>query len=42
MNDFSGGNQVDDVTMLVIRATPQENGRAGQRDGRKSPPARRP
>ena len=42
MNDFSGGNQVDDVTMLVIRATPQENGRSGQRDRRKSPPARRP
>ena len=42
MNDFSGGNQVDDVTMLVIRATPQENGRAGQRDRRKSPQARRP
>jgi serine phosphatase RsbU (regulator of sigma subunit)/PAS domain-containing protein len=42
MNDFSGGNQVDDVTMLVIRATPQENGRAGQRDRRNPPPARRP
>jgi serine phosphatase RsbU (regulator of sigma subunit)/PAS domain-containing protein len=42
MNDFSGGNQVDDVTMLVIRATPEENGRAGQRDRRNPPPARRP
>ncbi len=37
MNDFSGGNLVDDVTMLVIRASPQENGRAGQRDRRRSP-----
>jgi serine phosphatase RsbU (regulator of sigma subunit)/PAS domain-containing protein len=37
MNDFSGGNQVDDVTMLVIRATPEGN----RRDRRKSP-ARRP
>ena len=42
MNDFSGGNQVDDVTMLVIRATPEENGRAGQRDRRNPLPARRP
>ena len=37
MNDFSGGNLVDDVTMLVIRASPQEDGRAGQRDRRRSP-----
>ena len=37
MLDFSGGNLVDDVTMLVIRASPQENGRAGQRDRRRSP-----
>jgi serine phosphatase RsbU (regulator of sigma subunit)/PAS domain-containing protein len=37
MNDFSGGNQVDDVTMLVVRATPEGNGR----DRRKSS-ARRP
>ena len=37
MTDFSGGNLVDDVTMLVIRASPQENGRAGQRDRRRSP-----
>ena len=37
MNDFSGGDLVDDVTMLVIRASPQENGRAGQRDRRRSP-----
>jgi serine phosphatase RsbU (regulator of sigma subunit)/PAS domain-containing protein len=42
MNDFSGGHQVDDVTMLVIRATPKGNGRAGQRDRRKSASARRP
>jgi serine phosphatase RsbU (regulator of sigma subunit)/PAS domain-containing protein len=37
MNDFTQGNLVDDVTMLVIRANPQENGRAGQRDRRRSP-----
>ncbi len=37
MNDFTQGNLVDDVTMLVIRASPQENGRAGQRDRRRSP-----
>jgi serine phosphatase RsbU (regulator of sigma subunit) len=37
MNDFTEGNLVDDVTMLVIRASPQENGRAGQRDRRRSP-----
>jgi hypothetical protein len=37
MTDFSGGNLVDDVTMLVIRASPQGNGRADQRDRRRSP-----
>ena len=37
MDDFTGGNLVDDVTMLVIRASPRENGRAGQRDRRRSP-----
>ncbi len=37
MTDFCGGNLVDNVTMLVIRASPQENGRAGQRDRRRSP-----
>jgi serine phosphatase RsbU (regulator of sigma subunit)/PAS domain-containing protein len=37
MIDFSEGDLVDDVTMLVIRASPQENGRAGQRDRRRSP-----
>ncbi len=36
MDDFSGGNLVDDVTMLVIRASPQETARAGQRDRRRS------
>jgi hypothetical protein len=41
MNAFSGGNLVDDVTMLVIRASPQENGRAGQRDRRRSPSRQR-
>jgi PAS domain S-box-containing protein len=38
MNDFSGGNLVDDVTMLVIRASPGGNGR----DARKSLSGRRP
>ena len=37
MIDFSGGTLLDDVTMLVIRASPQDNGRAGQRDRRRSP-----
>jgi serine phosphatase RsbU (regulator of sigma subunit)/PAS domain-containing protein len=41
MNDFTGGNLVDDVTMLVLRASREENGRAGQRDRRKSPSRRR-
>ena len=36
ITDFSVGHLVDDVTMLVIRASPQENGRAGQRDRRRS------
>ena len=40
MDEFSGGNLVDDVTMLVIRASPQETGRAGQRDRRRSPSRR--
>jgi PAS domain S-box-containing protein len=35
MNDFTGGNLIDDVTMLVIRASQPENGRAGQRDRRR-------
>ena len=42
MNDFSAGNLVDDVTMLVIRVGQQENGRAGQRDRRRSPSRQRP
>ena len=37
MNDFTGGNVIDDVTMLVIRASQPENERAGQRDRRRSP-----
>jgi serine phosphatase RsbU (regulator of sigma subunit)/PAS domain-containing protein len=37
MNDFTQGNLVDDVTMLVIRASPQDNGRPGPRDRRRSP-----
>ncbi len=36
MTDFVQGNLVDDVTMLVIRASPQETGRAGQRGRRRS------
>jgi len=34
MTGFIEGDLVDDVTMLVIRASPRENGRAGQRDRR--------
>ncbi len=37
MNDFTGGTLIDDVTMLVIRASQPENGQAGQRDRRRSP-----
>ena len=37
MNDFTGGTLIDDVTMLVIRASQPENGPAGQRDRRRSP-----
>ena len=37
MNDFTGGNVINDVTMLVIRASQPENERAGQRDRRRSP-----
>jgi serine phosphatase RsbU (regulator of sigma subunit)/PAS domain-containing protein len=40
MDEFSRGNLVDDVTMLVIRASPAETGRAGQRDRRRSPSRR--
>jgi PAS domain S-box-containing protein len=38
MNDFSGGNLVDDVTMLVIRASPPRN----ERELRRSASRRRP
>ena len=41
MTDFVEGDLVDDVTMLVIRASPQESGRAGQRDRRRSPSRQR-
>ena len=41
MTDFIEGDLVDDVTMLVIRVSPQESGRAGQRDRRRSPPRQR-
>ena len=39
MNDFTGGNLVDDVTMLVLRASREERP-AGQRDRRRSPSRR--
>jgi len=38
--NFSTGDLVDDVTMLVIRAGRQDSGRPGQR-GRRGPPPRR-
>ncbi len=41
MNDFTGGNLVDDVTMLVLRASRGDNAPAGQRDRRSSPSGRR-
>ena len=41
MNTFTGGHLVDDITMLVLRASPEGNGRAGQRDRYRSP-TRRP
>jgi len=41
MNDFTGGNLVDDVTMLVLRASRGDNASAGQRDRRSSPSGRR-
>jgi PAS domain S-box-containing protein len=41
VDDFSGSNLIDDVTMLVIRASQQGNGRAGQRDRRRSPSRQR-
>ena len=40
MNDFTGGNLVDDVTMLVLRASREDDERAGQRDRRTSPSRR--
>jgi serine phosphatase RsbU (regulator of sigma subunit) len=41
MIDFTGDHLVDDVTMLVMRASREEGGRAGQRDGRRSSSRRR-
>ena len=41
MTDFTGGNLVDDVTMLVLRASREDSERPGQRDRRKSPSRRR-
>lgn len=37
MNTFSRGVLVDDVTMLVIRASPQDNGRDRRRPARRRP-----
>ena len=41
VNNFTGAHLVDDITMLVLRASREENGRAGQRDRRRSPTRRR-
>ena len=41
MNDFTGEHLVDDVTMLVMQAGREENGRSGQRDRRRTTPRRR-
>jgi len=40
MNDFTGEHLVDDVTMLVMRAS-REDTRAGQRDRRRASSRRR-
>ncbi len=37
MNTFSRGVLVDDVTMLVIRASPEANGRDRRRSARRRP-----
>ena len=41
MNDFTRDHLVDDVTMLVMRVSREEDGRAGQRDRRRSSSRRR-
>jgi serine phosphatase RsbU (regulator of sigma subunit)/PAS domain-containing protein len=41
IDEFTGGHLVDDITMLVLRASPEGTGRAGQRDRRRSPTRRR-
>ena len=41
MIDFTGGHLVDDVTMLVMRVSREEGGRAGQRDRRRASSRRR-
>ena len=41
VNNFTGAHLVDDITMLVLRASREKNGRAGQRDRRRSPTRRR-
>jgi len=41
MNDFTGEHLVDDVTMLVMRASREEDGRAGHRDRRRASSRRR-
>jgi hypothetical protein len=40
MNEFTGQHYVDDVTMLVMRAS-REDARAGQRDRRRAASRRR-
>jgi serine phosphatase RsbU (regulator of sigma subunit) len=42
MIDFTGGHLVDDVTMLVMRVSREEGGRAGQRDRRRASSRREP
>jgi serine phosphatase RsbU (regulator of sigma subunit)/PAS domain-containing protein len=41
MNDFTGEHYVDDVTMLVMRASREEDGGAGRRDRRRASSRRR-
>jgi serine phosphatase RsbU (regulator of sigma subunit)/PAS domain-containing protein len=41
LNTFTGGHQVDDITMLVLQANPEGNGRPGQGGRRRSPARRR-
>jgi serine phosphatase RsbU (regulator of sigma subunit)/PAS domain-containing protein len=40
LTSFTGGHLIDDITMLVLRASRKRNGRAGQRDRHRSPARR--